>query len=166
MSFVKEMLKREEDCVIDYKGVQKILPQRSPFLFVDRVMKLGNNEIEAEYDIMYGTIWENANPDNPPIMPRGLLLEMGCQVSTILLGKKIERFLLVEEIMPFLEGYTKVTFQDQVKPGIVVTIKSHIESWDDNVYQNVYDGKFSIYTRENRLFFCEAEFKYSLRTKT
>ncbi len=71
----------------DISYIQSILPHRSPFLFVDRVLQIDlGNKVIAEKDL---------NPDAPffsghfpgrPIMPGVLIAEALAQTSGLLLG--------------------------------------------------------------------------------
>ena len=71
----------------DISTIKEILPHRSPFLFVDRIMELKASErIVAEKDLSPDeSFFEGHFPGNP-IMPGVLVSESLAQTSGILLG--------------------------------------------------------------------------------
>ncbi len=71
----------------DISAIKEILPQRTPFLFVDRVIELKAGEtILAEKDLLSEDIFFSGHFPDRPLMPGVLVSEALAQTSGLLLG--------------------------------------------------------------------------------
>lgn len=68
--------------------IKKILPHREPFLFVDEVIKLEGNRIEAIKKITGDEYFFKGHFPGYPLMPGVLLIEAMAQVGGILVLKQ------------------------------------------------------------------------------
>jgi len=75
------MLSKEE--------IKKIIPYDSPFLFVDGVEEIGENNISGFYQTSKDDYYFKGHFVDSKIMPGVLVVEAMAQLSTILLRKKI-----------------------------------------------------------------------------
>jgi len=75
------MLSKEE--------IKKIIPYDDPFLFVDQVTEIGENEISGFYQTSPDDYYFKGHFVDFKIMPGVLVVEALAQLSTILLRKKI-----------------------------------------------------------------------------
>ena len=102
--------------------IKKYLPHREPFLFIDEVINIDeNNEIHARKFISQGEYFlEGHFPDNP-IFPGVIIIEALGQASGILgfvtMGKTPE-----EGSIYVLAGVDKVRFRKRVRPGDTIDI--------------------------------------------
>ena len=73
--------------LFDHSVIQEILPQRTPFLFVDRVVALTAGEkITAEKNLRPEDIFFSGHFPGRPLMPGVLVTEALAQTSGLLLG--------------------------------------------------------------------------------
>ncbi len=71
----------------DVSAIKKMLPHRSPFLFVDRVMQVkAGDRIVAEKDLLPDEYYFAGHFPGRPIMPGVLISEALAQTSGLLLG--------------------------------------------------------------------------------
>ena len=138
--------------MLDIKEIQKILPQRFPFLLVDRIIKwepekkavaLKNVTINEPY-------FEGHFPDNP-VMPGVLILEAMAQVATLLAfhsGIKAQELRFVTVDM--------VKFRQPVLPGDQLIIETLLK--DKSEIRWLFSSKSFV----NEKLTTEAEFTASI----
>jgi 3-hydroxyacyl-[acyl-carrier-protein] dehydratase len=77
----------KEKPVYNTSGIKKILPHRSPFLFVDRIIDLrSGDKIVAEKDLSPDECFFAGHFPGNPIMPGVLVSEALAQASGLLMG--------------------------------------------------------------------------------
>lgn len=128
--------------MIDVVEIQGILPHRYPFLLVDRVETIENNEVIRAYKnvSISEPVFEGHFPGHP-IYPGVMILEGLAQAGGILAFKTLgqdEQFDISKKVFYFT-GIDKAKFKAPVKPGdkleYVVTLKKNRGAmW-------VFDGK-------------------------
>jgi len=121
----------------DISVVKEILPHRSPFLFVDRVMKLevGNNII-AEKDLSLDESFFSGHFPGRPIMPGVLVSEALAQTGGLLLGltwKEEGKHMNQEKQNLFLASFN-IKFSNPAKPGETLRLESSLKKQYGKLY--------------------------------
>lgn len=75
---------------MDKEEIKKIIPYQEPFLFVDGVEEIGENNISGFYQTSKDDYYFKGHFVDFKIMPGVLVVEALAQLSTILLRKKTE----------------------------------------------------------------------------
>ena len=136
--------------MMDNLEVRKRLPHREPFLFIDEVMEVNNEFIEAKRFISPNEDFFKGHFPNFPIMPGVLILEAMAQ-SCALLGSHIMSQTANEKSMYLLCGVEKVRFKKKVLPGDTLIFKSSVISSK----RGIWKFKSSAYSGEKLV--CSAE---------
>ena len=136
--------------MMDNLEVRKRLPHREPFLFIDEVMEVNNEFIEAKRFISPNEEFFKGHFPNFPIMPGVLILEAMAQ-SCALLGSHIMSQTANEKSMYLLCGVEKVRFKKKVLPGDTLIFKSSVISSK----RGIWKFKSSAYSGEKLV--CSAE---------
>lgn len=110
--------------------IKKILPHREPFLFVDEVIKLEGNRIEAIKKITGDEYFFKGHFPGYPLMPGVLLIEAMAQVGGILVLKQLPEAL--GKLTLFL-AIDKLKFRNQVRPGDTLKIICELLSLRKNI---------------------------------
>ena len=115
----------------DISVIQKVLPHRSPFLFVDRVMEFKDGErIVAEKDISPDESFFQGHFPGNPIMPGVLVTEALAQTSGLLMGltwnEEGEAAVLERPGLLYLAG-TRIKFPSPAGPGETLRLEAKLE---------------------------------------
>ena len=100
------------------------IPHRPPFLWIDRVVELGDDSIRAEKTIPPDLdIFKGHYPDYP-LMPGVLLCEAVFQAGALLIGEMIK-----ENIngVPVLTRIINAKFKREVRPGDTIEIRAALK---------------------------------------
>jgi 3-hydroxyacyl-[acyl-carrier-protein] dehydratase len=100
---------------VEIRPVSEVLPQKPPFLFVDRVLELTEKKIIAERTFRADESYFAGHFPDKPIVPGVLLLE-GLAQTMAYLSLSIRK---ADRI--FLIGIDKARFRGFVEPGTTVT---------------------------------------------
>lgn len=116
----KEQLSKED--------ILTLIPQREPFLMVDKVIKLdiNNQKLIAVKDVKREECYFKGHFPNNPIMPGVLILEAMAQSSSI-----IGRLLIKKEGIIMFAEVEKAKFLNIVKPDCQIQIEAQIEKIRD-----------------------------------
>ncbi len=106
---------------IDINKIISVLPQRYPFIMIDRVIDyVPDQEITAVKNVSASDPWMAGHfPDNP-VMPGVLILEAMCQAGGVLVN------LSNEKAARYLAGMDKVRFRKRVIPGDQLVIHGKV----------------------------------------
>jgi beta-hydroxyacyl-ACP dehydratase FabZ len=114
----------------DISVIKEILPHRSPFLFVDRIVKLQAGEkIIAEKDLTIDEPFFTGHFPGNPIMPGVLISEALAQTSGLLLGltwKNKGRSLDHEKVNLTL-ATINMKFSHPAKPGDTLRLEASLK---------------------------------------
>jgi 3-hydroxyacyl-[acyl-carrier-protein] dehydratase len=109
---------------LDHAAIERILPHRYPFLFVDRITELEpDRRIVGIKNVSLNERYLSAQPGGPPVLPPTILTECVAQVGAILILSKPEN----REKLPFFASIERVRFRRPVHPGDVVTIEAVVK---------------------------------------
>ena len=117
--------------IYDTSVIQQILPHRSPFLFVDRVLELEPQQrIVAEKDVLKDEWFFKGHFPGNPIMPGVIVSESLAQTSGLLLGlnwkgdKKPEA-----QINPpsYFMANVNIKFSNPARPGETIRLESKLQ---------------------------------------
>lgn len=107
--------------IMDIDQIKEALPHRYPFLLVDRVIDIAEDEIVAIKNVTINEPFFQGHFPQYPVMPGVLIMEALAQTAGVLeLSKEENKGKLV-----FYAGMDKVKFKKQVIPGdqLVMTAK-------------------------------------------
>ena len=117
-----------DGCVIDFAGIQEILPHRYPMLYVDKVIEYTAKEtIVAQKNVTFNEPFFMGHFPNDPVMPGVVQIEAMAQVGCILMYLSYEEE--SEGKRPAFMGVSEAKFRKPVRPGDVLTIKAKIEKY-------------------------------------
>lgn len=103
--------------VVDIARIQELLPHRYPFLLIDKVMKLTDQEVIGVKNITINEPFFQGHFPGKPVMPGVLQLEAMAQVGGVLLLSQVPD---PENYLTFFLKIDKVKFRNMVGPGDIV----------------------------------------------
>ena len=113
---------------INKDDIKKYLPHREPFLFIDEVVSIKNNEIiHAKKIIRDDEYFLEGHFPNNPIFPGVIIIEALGQASGIL-GFTLMNKTPEEGSIYVLAGVDKVRFRKRVRPGDTIDLYSKVVS--------------------------------------
>jgi 3-hydroxyacyl-[acyl-carrier-protein] dehydratase len=99
--------------------IEKLLPHREPFLFVDRIEKAGEDEIIAYRRFTDRDFFFRGHFPSYPVVPGVILIETMAQCG----GAGVRQMgKLASDALFFLASVDKVKFRRQVRPGDEVKV--------------------------------------------
>ena len=113
---------------IKKEDIKKYLPHREPFLFIDEVVSIKNdNEIHCKKLILEEEYFLQGHFPNNPIFPGVIIIEALGQASGIL-GFSIMNKTPEDGSIYVLAGVDKVRFRKRVRPGDNIDLYSKVVS--------------------------------------
>ncbi|ABX40907.1 3-hydroxyacyl-ACP dehydratase FabZ [Lachnoclostridium phytofermentans] len=106
--------------VLNCNEIMDIIPHRSPFLLVDRILELvpGIRAIGRKCVTFNEPFFTGHYPGNP-VMPGVLIIEALAQVGSVVMLSLEEN----KGKVPFFGGIDKAKFRNMVTPGDVLTLE-------------------------------------------
>ena len=105
------------------QAIREIIPYDAPFLFVDKVTYLDNQEVRAEYEARRDAGFFAGHFVGFPIMPGALIAEGLGQSATILIRYNLDG-LCSKDV--FISRIKEMSFSRQVFPGEVLNFTARI----------------------------------------
>lgn len=108
------------DRILNIEDIQKIIPQREPFMFVDRAVLSDNpNKITGYKNITMNEWYFPGHFPGHPIMPGALIVEALGQLFSILLLSKSG----YENKLAMVIGVDNFKFRKSVVPGDIIEMR-------------------------------------------
>ncbi len=104
----------------DVNQIQKILPHRQPFLFVDKIMEISEEGIIGVKNVSMNEDFFRGHFPDAPVFPGVLQIEAMAQVGGIFALSKVPD---PENYLTFFMSIDKVKFKNQVIPGDTIVFK-------------------------------------------
>ncbi len=109
------------------KEIEKLIPHRPPFLWVDRIVSCEKETIITEKNISHDLdVFSGHYPDNP-VMPGVLLCEAVFQSGALLMAKRMENESIEGNKFPVLTRIGHAKFKRTVQPGDTLQITVRIK---------------------------------------
>ena len=105
------------DEFLSIEDIKKILPQRHPFLMIDRVIEASPEKVVAIKNVSINEEYFKGHFPDKPVMPGALIIEAMAQAGLVLYRKIFNNDELV-----YL-GSTKAKFFEPVRPGDQLVIE-------------------------------------------
>ena len=135
---------------IKKEDIKKYLPHREPFLFIDEVINIkDNNEIHCKKLILEDEYFLEGHFPNNPIFPGVIIIEALGQSSGIL-GFSLMNKTPEAGSIYVLAGVDKVRFRKRVRPGDSIDLYSKVISEKRGIW------KFDCRAELNKQLICSA----------
>jgi 3-hydroxyacyl-[acyl-carrier-protein] dehydratase len=108
---------------LEIEDIKAILPHRSPFLLVDRVIELeADRRVVAIKNVTINERYFIAGPGGVPTMPASILTEAMAQAGAVLILSKPEN----RSRLVYFMGIDRVRYRRPVVAGDVVTLEGEV----------------------------------------
>jgi len=106
------------DFLMDIIKIQSFIPHRFPFLLVDRVISIAENEIIALKNVTINEPFFQGHFPSSPVMPGVLIVEALAQAAGVYMGYQLEQQgQSMEDKLMFFMSIDQVKFRQVVAPG-------------------------------------------------
>jgi UDP-3-O-[3-hydroxymyristoyl] N-acetylglucosamine deacetylase/3-hydroxyacyl-[acyl-carrier-protein] dehydratase len=109
----------------DINQIQKILPHRQPFLFVDKIMEITEEGIVGVKNVSMNEDFFRGHFPDAPVFPGVLQIEAMAQVGGIFALSKVPD---PENYLTYFMSIDKIKFKNQVLPGDSIVFKLSLVS--------------------------------------
>jgi beta-hydroxyacyl-ACP dehydratase FabZ len=120
IEFVKVIKDHLNTDFFDIYDILKWMPHRYPFLLIDRIVRLDEEEVVGYKNVTFNEPFFTGHFPGNPVMPGVLVLEAMAQVGGFLLLKRVKNG---ENKLLYFSGADKVRFRRPVRPGDRVVFK-------------------------------------------
>ena len=120
--------------ILTTEDLLELIPQRSPFRFIDTIHDIQDTTISASYTFKSTEDFYKGHFPGNPITPGVILIEAATQMSIVAHGiwfiaKDFETKEQISEYSTFLSGIDTAEFLKTVLPGEKVTVHGKLLSW-------------------------------------
>ncbi len=115
-------------------GILDYLPHRYPFLLVDRVLTITDNNIVAIKNVSVNEPFFTGHFPQKPVMPGVLILEALAQASGILIFNLVQRK-LDKDFWFYLAGIDNARFKRIVEPGDQLRLEAELLKVKRDIYK-------------------------------
>ena len=115
--------------MLDLEAIQRILPHRSPFLFVDRILDLEpDRRVVGVKNVTGNEPFFAGHFPGRPVMPGVLIVEALAQTAGVLMGDE-------SGLIPMFMGIDKTRFRRPVTPGDQLRLEVEVLRRRRNVFR-------------------------------
>lgn len=130
----------------DSLQIQKLIPQRAPFLFVDKILEWDGEKIKTAWHLTGKEDFFAGHFPGRPLCPGVLLQEAIFQTGAILMGKMNEALPPTEnDQIGVVSKVSNAKFKNMAKPGDTVVMKVELVDQIGNAYY--FKGRSSVEER-------------------
>lgn len=108
---------------LDLAQIQKLIPHRPPFLWIDRVIEVSESNILAEKYISPDLPLFQGHYPEFPVFPGVLQCEMAMQAGAILIARTVT---VEPGQVPVATRINNVKFKNPIRPGMTVRIAADL----------------------------------------
>ncbi|OUB84414.1 3-hydroxyacyl-[acyl-carrier-protein] dehydratase FabZ [Bacillus thuringiensis serovar medellin] len=139
--------------MLDIQQIKEIIPQRYPFLLIDRIIDVREGESAvAVKNVTINEEFFNGHFPEYPVMPGVLIIEALAQVSALIMLMKEEN----HGNIGFLTGIDNCRFKKQVRPGDQLRLEVQMTR-----VRRLFAKAHAIATIDNELV-CEVDMTFAL----
>ena len=118
--------------MLSAEEVLALIPHRSPFRFIDRILEIDDSSVFGEYTFRPDeSFYEGHFPRNP-VTPAAILMEAMAQIGLVALGLYLiekEEGIEAARSMTSLFTEAEVEFTHVVRPGDTIRVRSNKVFW-------------------------------------
>lgn len=147
-----------EKKILDINDIMKILPHRYPFLLIDRIVAIDdeNNIIVGLKNVTINEPFFGGHFPEKPVMPGVLILEALAQTGGLMITRKVEN---IDTKLAYFMGIKNAKFRRPVFPGDQLIMEVKLISKRLNAF--MFEGKATV----DGQIVAEAEFQAALVDK-
>ena len=109
--------------VLSIENIKKLLPHRSPFLLVDKIISIDDTTVVGVKNVTFNEPFFQGHFPDEPVMPGVLLVEALAQAGGILVMKNVDE---PERYSTYFLKIDKLKFKHKVVPGDTVILKMEL----------------------------------------
>jgi 3-hydroxyacyl-[acyl-carrier-protein] dehydratase len=110
---------------LDRAGIERLIPHRAPFLFLDRVLERSSEVLVAEWDVPADADWFRGHYPGQPVLPGVLVSEHSFQAAAVLIAG-VRGPTTAEDGIPVLTRIEAARFRRMVEPGETLTTRVEV----------------------------------------
>jgi len=116
---------------VDSSDIEKLIPHRDPFLWIDRVTEITETGIRAAKEIDPALDVFRGHYPHFPVLPGVLILEACFQAGAIFISRTAE---IDAGMVPVVTRVNNVKFRQMVRPGDTLEIEAELTERLSNAY--------------------------------